>query len=109
MRLRRGTGLRLYNALLSGSKTCLRIQGDSLNRLGMDILFDGVRLACATNVEGDNVSAIQAFLAGSNVSETAAPPRAATLPADGFFKPSSVIGSDIGRWGAGWVEFITLP
>ena len=109
VRLRRGTGLRLYNALLSGSKTCLRIQGDSLNRLGMDILFDGVRLACATNVEGDNVSAIQAFLAGSNVSETAAPPRAATLPADGFFKPSSVIGSDIGRWGAGWVEFITLP
>ena len=109
VRLRRGTGLRLYNALLSGSKTCLRVQGDSLNRLGTDILFDGVRLNCATNVEGDDVNAIQTFLDGGNVSETAAAPTAATLPSDGFFKPSSRIGSDIGSWGAGWVEFITLP
>jgi hypothetical protein len=101
IRLRRGTGLLLYNSVASGD-TCLRVQGESLNLLGSDILFDGVQLDCATNNEGDDEAAVQAFLDGSNVSEGAAAPPAGTLPADGFFEQNSTIGADVDSWKGTW-------
>ena len=58
IRLRRGTGLHLYNTLVSGSATCLRVQGESLNLLGTRITFQGVGLGCATVNEGDEESAV---------------------------------------------------
>ena len=54
IRLRRGTGLHLFNSMVSGSDNCLRIQGESLNLLGTRIEFSGVGLNCATVNEGDD-------------------------------------------------------
>ena len=68
IRLRRGTGLHLYNSVVSGSERCLRVQGESLNHLGTRIEFHGVGLNCPTVNEGDDEAAVQAFLdAAANV------------------------------------------
>ncbi len=37
IRLRRGTGLKLYNSVVQNSAKCLRVQGESLNQLGTGI------------------------------------------------------------------------
>ena len=105
IRLRRGTGLHLYNSAVSGSGTCLRVQGDSLNHLGTRIQFSGVGLDCATVNEGDDDAAVQAFLDGStNVTQDGSTPNPVALPAANFDDDagSSIIGSDIASWGSGW-------
>ena len=105
IRLRRGTGLHLYNSEVSGSATCLWVQGDSLNHLGTRIRFSGVGLGCATVNEGDDEPAVRAFLDGStNVTRDGSTPNPVAPQAancdddDG----SSIIGSDIANWGSGW-------
>jgi hypothetical protein len=103
IRLRRGTGLLLFNSAVVSGDSCLRVQGESLNLLGTGITFDGVRLNCTTVNEGDDIDAVQAFLDSSNVSEGASEPSAGTLPADGFFEQNSVIGGDFERWKGAWV------
>ncbi len=103
IRLRRGTGLHLFNSMVSGSDNCLRIQGESLNLLGTRIEFSGVGLNCATVNEGDDQAAVQTFLDGSaNLVEGAGTPTPVTLPARFDDAGSSVVGSDIANWGAGW-------
>ena len=105
IRLRRGTGLHLYNSAVSGSGTCLRVQGDSLSHLGTRIQFSGVGLDCATVNEGDDDAAVQAFLDGStNVTQDGSTPNPVALPAANFDDDagSSIIGSDIASWGSGW-------
>ncbi|MCY3792922.1 MAG: hypothetical protein OXG51_00930, partial [Gammaproteobacteria bacterium] len=103
IRLRRGTGLHLYNSMVSGSDNCLRIQGESLNLLGTRIEFSGVGLKCATVNEGDDEAAVQTFLDGSaNLVEGAGTPTPVSLPARFDDAGSSKVGSDIANWGAGW-------
>ncbi len=105
IRLRRGTGLHLYNSEVSGSATCLRIQGESLNLLGTRIRFSGVRLACETVNEGDDEMAVQAFLDGStNLTQDGSRPNPVSLPRAHFDDAagSSIIGSNIANWGSGW-------
>jgi hypothetical protein len=103
IRLRRGTGLKLYNSAVAQGDSCLRIQGESLNLLGTEILFDGVQLNCTTVNEGDDVTAVQDFLDSSNVTEGADLPPAGTLPADGFFEQNDTIGADVDAWKGTWV------
>ncbi len=105
IRLRRGTGLHLYNSEVTGSANCLRVQGQSLYQLGTRIRFSGVELDCATVNEGDDVAAVQTFLDGSaNVTEDGSMPDPVPLPAARFDDDagSSIIGSDIANWGSGW-------
>ena len=103
IRLRRGTGLHLYNSMVSGSDNCLRIQGESLNLLGTRIEFSGVGLNCATVNEGDDQAAVQTFLDGSaNLVEGAGTPTPVSLPARFDSAGSSIAGSDVSNWGAGW-------
>ena len=105
IRLRRGTGLHLYNSEVSGSANCLRVQGESEILLGTRIRFSGVTLDCATVNEGDNVRAVQTFLDGStNVTQDGSTPNPVALPAANFDDDagSSIIGSDIANWGSGW-------
>ncbi|MEM7267171.1 MAG: hypothetical protein AAF370_14645, partial [Pseudomonadota bacterium] len=42
VRLRRGTGLELYNSNVEGSASCITVEGDSLNQLGTGVVFGGV-------------------------------------------------------------------
>ena len=103
IRLRRGTGLHLYNSMLSGSDKCLRIQGESLNLLNTRIEFAGVGLNCARVQEGDDEAAVQAFLDGSaNVVQGAGAPTPVSLPARFDEAGSTLIGADVGNWGRGW-------
>ena len=111
IRLRRGTGLHLYNSEVSGSASCLRVQGESANLLGTRIRFSGVKLDCATVNEGDDVAAVQSFLDGStNVTEDGSTPTPVALPAANFDDDagSSIIGSDIADWGSGWTVGLDL-
>ena len=105
IRLRRGTGLELYNSVVAGSDNCLRVQGDSLNQLGSGITFDGVSFDCGTVVEGDDVAAIQSLLDRSNVSASGRPVVAADLSGDSFFEAADFIGAvenDDEDWTSGW-------
>ncbi|MCZ0943412.1 MAG: hypothetical protein OXJ53_10165, partial [Gammaproteobacteria bacterium] len=103
IRLRRGTGLHLYNSMVSGSDNCLRIQGESLNLLGTRIEFSGVGLNCATVNEGDDETVVQTFLDGSaNLVEGAGTPTPVSLPARFDSSGSTIVGSDVSNWGAGW-------
>ena len=102
IRLRRGTGLHLYNALVGGSERCLRVQGESLNLLGTRIEFQGVGLDCNTIVEGDE-AAVQAFLdAAVNVTQDGSRPNPVPLPAQFDAAGDNVVGSDVANWGRGW-------
>ena len=48
LRLRRGSGVHLYNTLVSGSERCVRVEGESVNLLDTRIIFRGVGLDCPT-------------------------------------------------------------
>ena len=103
IRLRRGTGADLYNTLVTGSATCIDVSGESVGLLGTDINFESVSFGCETVVDGDNPD-LQMYLDGApNVTQDGSVPPAATLPSDGFFEPSDVIGSDIDSWKGTWV------
>ena len=104
IRLRRGTGLMLYNSVITGSATCLRVQGESLNLLGTGITNESVSYGCATVNNGDDTDAVQAFLDGSpNVTQDGSTPPAGSPPADGFFEDTGVVGSDVESWMGNWV------
>ena len=108
IRLRRGTGLHLYNSMVSGAANCLRIQGESLNLLNTRITFQGVGLDCDTVSEGDDVAAVQGFLDGSvNVTQDGTVPNPVALPADLDPAGDTVVGSDIANWGSPWTVGVT--
>lgn len=103
VRLRRGTGLWLYNSDVTGSGTCLRVQGESLNLLGTGITFSGVGLDCTTVNNGDDNTAVQSFLDGStSVTQDGTAPSPVTLPAGLDAAGDTLIGSDVDTWGADW-------
>ena len=103
IRLRRGTGLHLYNSVVSGSERCLRVQGESLNHLGTRIELHGVGLNCPTINEGDDEAAVQAFLdAAASVTQDGSTPNPVTLPAPFDDAGSTIVGSNVQAWGAGW-------
>ncbi|MFV8818641.1 hypothetical protein [Haliea sp. E17] len=103
IRLRRGTGADLYNVLVTGSATCLDVSGESVGLLGIDINIESSSFGCADVVDGDNAD-LQMYLDGAvNVTQDGSIPSAATLPADGFFQSSGVVGSDFDSWKGNWV------
>ena len=107
IRLRRGSGLKLYNAVVSGSATCLRVQGESENLYGTRITISGTSFSCETVAEGDDAAALQAFLDGStNVTQDGSPASPVTLPASFDSAGDSIEGSDFATWGAGWTTGI---
>jgi len=103
IRLRRGTGLFLYNSLVTRNATCLDVSGESVALLGTDIIFDGVALDCPQIVDGDNAE-LESFLASSNVSENG-PVSPADLSGIDFFDDTDYIGAvqdPANDWLAGW-------
>ena len=116
LRIRRGSGVHLYNATISGSDKCLRIDGESVNLLDTRITFQGVGLDCPTlndtrddaDTSADEVAAVQAFLDGSvNVTQDGTTPNPVALPAGLDAAGDTVIGSDIANWGSGWTVGVT--
>jgi hypothetical protein len=113
VRLRRGTGLFLYNSLVTRNASCLDVSGESLALLGSDIIFDGVSLDCAEIVDGDNPELVS-FLASSNVAENG-PVQPADLSGDNFFDNTDYVGAvedPANDWLTGWTVGMpdtTLP
>ncbi|AQA17546.1 hypothetical protein BST95_04170 [Halioglobus japonicus] len=104
IRLRRGTGADLYNVMVSGNATCIDVDGDtSIGLIGMDINIESASFGCPEVVDGDNAD-LQIYLDGAvNVTQDGSIPTAATLPSDGFFESSDVVGSDFDSWKGSWV------
>jgi len=103
IRLRRGTGADLYNVMVTGSANCLDVSGESVGLLGMDVNVESSSFDCPEVVDGDNPE-LQGYLDGAvNVTQDGSTPDAATLPADGFFEQSDVVGSDFDSWNGSWV------
>ncbi|MEM1112667.1 MAG: hypothetical protein AAGI11_12225 [Pseudomonadota bacterium] len=102
IRLRRGTGAMIWNTHVINSATCIDVSGESLNLLGQELTIESTSFDCPEVVDGDN-SALQSYLDGApNVTQDGSTPPAATLPADGFFEQSDVIGSDLENWRGSW-------
>ncbi|RLQ23445.1 hypothetical protein DWB85_02505 [Seongchinamella sediminis] len=104
IRLRRGSGADLYNTAVTGSATCLDVDGDtSVGLLGTGINIESASFDCPEVVDGENPE-LQNYLDGAvNVSQHGSDVPAATLPADGFFEQSGVVGSDFDSWKGSWV------
>ena len=104
IRLRRGTGADLYNTMVTGSATCLDVDGDTaVGLLGADINIESTSFDCPEVVDGENPD-LQMYLDGAvNVSQDGSDVQAATLPSDGFFEQSDVVGSDFDSWRGSWV------
>ena len=104
IRLRRGTGLHLYNSVISGSANCIRVQGESGNLYFDRITHESVSYGCPTVAEGDDVARLEDFLLGSfNVTRDGSIPAAAALPDNGFFEQTNTVGSDFDSWAGDWV------
>ena len=103
LRLRRGTGLFLTNSVVTGSTSCLRIEGESLALLGSELTIGGTSLGCTETVTGDDSGAVTAYLdSADQVSQDGGQVEA--VPANNaFFEPVSYVGAFGGtNWTAGW-------
>ncbi|MCP5131904.1 MAG: hypothetical protein H6985_20265 [Pseudomonadales bacterium] len=101
--LRRGTGADIYNSTVTGSGTCIAVQGESVALLGTSINLASVSLGCAAVSGGDDPQ-LQNYLDGApNVTQDGSTPPSATLPNNGFFQSNKVIGSDFQSWKGAWV------
>ena len=80
------------------------VDGDtSIGLIGMDINIESASFGCPEVVDGDNAD-LQMYLDGAvNVTQDGSIPPAATLPSDGFFESSDVVGSDFDSWKGSWV------
>ena len=116
LRLRRGTGVHLYNTLVSGSDQCVRVDGESVNLLNTRITFQGVGLDCGTindtrddaDTAQDEMQLVQDFLDGSiNVTQDGTTPNPVALPAGLDPAGDTVMGSDFANWGSGWTVGVT--
>ncbi len=101
--LRRGTGADIYNTVVTGSASCIKVDGAvSIGLLGSDINIESAAFNCATVVDGGDATT-QSYLDGAvNVIQKGEIPPAATLPADGFFEQTDVVGSDFDSWKGNW-------
>ncbi|MDA0978598.1 MAG: hypothetical protein O3B72_08575, partial [Proteobacteria bacterium] len=106
IRLRRGTGLQLYNSEVLSSETCLRVDGTaSTDQLGSGIDFSGVSLGCTTtiNTGSSDTVAVQSFLDNAiNVTQDGSTATPVTLPGSLDADGSTIVGSDVQSWGTGW-------
>ena len=101
--LRRGTGADIWNSRVTGSAVCIDVAGESVALLGTDINLTSVALQCQEVVDGDNPD-LQMYLDGApNVTQDGSIPPASTLPSNGFFEQSDVVGSDVESWKGAWV------
>ena len=123
LRLRRGTGLHLYNSRIESSATCLRVDGDaSRQRLGAgmnaELTFNGVVFGCAAlQPEGrDGDGAVMSYIDG-RVMDGAVSAAAdgmvniANLPSmpAGFFEDASFIGAVDATATDDWRDGWTVP
>ncbi|MCB1730552.1 MAG: hypothetical protein KDI21_08755 [Halieaceae bacterium] len=101
--LRRGTGADIYNSVLSGSAVCMEVAGESVALLGTDINLASVSLGCETASGGVDPE-LQNYLDGApNVTQDGSIPPSSSLPNNGFFEQSTVIGADLDSWKGAWV------
>ncbi len=69
VRFRRGTGVGLYNSVVTGSATCIDVSGESLALLGSELVVDGVSFDCPEVVDGDNAELQNYLDAQGNVAQ----------------------------------------
>tara|TARA_R110001599_G_scaffold353795_2_gene597895 strand:- start:33125 stop:36613 length:3489 start_codon:yes stop_codon:yes gene_type:complete len=103
IRLRRGTGADIWNSRVTGSATCIDVSGESVALLGIDINLASVALQCPEVVDGDNPE-LQMYIDGApNVTQDGPVPAASSLPSNGFFEQSNIVGSGLQSWKGAWV------
>ncbi len=103
LRLRRGTGVALTNAIVTGSSTCLRVEGASLDLLGSDLTIAGTSFGCAEAVTGDDSGAVKDYLDSADEVSQDGGEVNPVPPGNAFFEPADYVGAFGGDdWTAGW-------
>ncbi|MEJ2532927.1 MAG: hypothetical protein P8Y92_14120, partial [Halioglobus sp.] len=103
LRLRRGTGLALSNSLVTGSATCMQVDGTSRDLLGSDLTVAGTSFNCADMHSGDEDGAVEAYLdSADEVSQNGGSVNPVP-PGNGFFDDTDFVGAfGAEDWTAGW-------
>jgi len=106
LRLRRGTGLHLTNSIVTGSGTCVRVEGASVPLMGSDLTIAGTSFGCAETTTGDDAALVDDYLASADEVSTDGGEVNPVPPSDSFFEAVDYVGAFGGvNWTAGW----TLP
>ena len=101
--LRRGTGADIYNSRVNGSASCIEVAGESVVLLASDVNLSSVSFNCEVVSAGEDPQ-LQNYLDGvPNVAQDGSLPPTTTLPSNGFFEQSNVIGSGFQNWKGAWV------
>ncbi len=103
LRLRRGTGLFLTNSIVTGSGSCLRVEGESLGLLGSDLTIGGTSFGCAETVTGDDSGEVSAYLDSADEVSQDGGDVSAVPTSNSFFEAVDYVGAFGGsNWTAGW-------
>ena len=103
LRLRRGTGLFLTNSVVSGSTSCLRVEGVSLDLLGSDLTIGGTSFGCSETVTGDDSGVVTAYLDSADEVSQDGGEVSAVPTSNAFFEAVDYVGAFGGSdWTAGW-------
>ncbi len=103
LRLRRGTGLFLTNTIVTGSTSCLQIEGVSVDLLGSDLTIGGTSFGCTETATGDSSATVDAYLDSADEVSTDGGQVSAVSTSNAFFEAVDYVGAFGGSdWTAGW-------
>ena len=103
LRLRRGTGLFLTNSIVTGSTSCLQIEGVSVDLLGSDLTIGGTSFGCTETATGDSSATVDAYLDSADEVSTDGGQVSAVSTSNAFFEAVDYVGAFGGSdWTAGW-------
>ncbi|MEE4145650.1 MAG: hypothetical protein V2I26_12670 [Halieaceae bacterium] len=103
LRLRRGTGLFLTNSIVTGSTSCLQIEGVSVDLLGSDLTIGGTSFGCTETATGDSSATVDAYLDSADEVSTDGGQVSAVSTSNAFFEAVDYVGAFGGAdWTAGW-------
>lgn len=105
VRFRRGTGVHLYNSVVSGSNECIDVSGESVKLLGTDLVIDGVSFDCGTAIDGDNPDLSTYLNNQGNVSLTGGTVSAVAVAGKGQLEDAGFVGAvkdSANDWTTGW-------
>jgi hypothetical protein len=103
LRLRRGTGLFLTNSIVTGSTSCLQIEGVSVDLLGSDLTIGGTSFGCSETATGDSSATVDAYLDSADEVSTDGGQVNAVPTSNSFFQAVDYVGAFNGSdWTSGW-------
>ena len=103
LRLRRGSGLFLTNSVVTGSSTCLLVEGASVPLLGGDLTIGGTSFGCTRTTTGDSAVVVDDYLDSASEVSADGGDISVVPTSNSFFQSVGYVGAfGDSNWTAGW-------